>query len=110
MTIVQRGNELYALTDDIQVSAFLSCGWVKYNPSAVKENVKEDVKAEPEAEPVSEPEVEPEAAAEVKDDGLDGMSLKELRAIAKEKGINSFQKGADVLREEIRSYDSGDNN
>ena len=108
MTIVQRGNELYALTDDIQVSAFLSCGWVLYTPPAVKENVKEDVKAEPEVETVSEPETE--AAAEVKDDGLDGMSLKELRAIAKEKGINSFQKGADVLREEIRSYDSGDNN
>lgn len=87
MTIVQRGNELYALTDDIQVSAFLSCGWVKYDPSAVKEVVKEDT-------------VEPETE-EVKDE-LDGMSLKELRAIAKEKGINSFQKNAETLREEIR--------
>lgn len=98
MTIVQKGNQLYALTDDIQVSAFLSRGWVKYDPSVKKEVVKEDtVKAKPEDETKVEPETE-----EVKDDGLDGMNLKELRAIAKEKGINSFQKNAETLREEIR--------
>lgn len=98
MTIVQRGNELYALTDDIQVSAFLSRGWVKYDPSVNKEVVKEDkVKEKVEAVAETEPETE-----EVKDDGLDGMNLKELRAIAKEKGINCFQKNAETLREEIR--------
>ena len=96
MTIVQKGNQLYALTDDIQVSAFLSCGWVKYDPSVKKEVVKEDtVKAKPEDETKVEPETEVT-------DELDGMSLKELRAIAKEKGINSFQKNAETLREEIR--------
>ena len=94
MTIVQKGNQLYALTDDIQVSAFLSCGWVKYDPSVKKEVVKED-KVEEKVETESE-------TVEVKDDGLDGMNLKELRAIAKEKGINSFQKNAETLREEIR--------
>ena len=98
MTIVQRGNELYALTDDIQVSAFLSRGWVKYDPSVNKEVVKED-KVEEKVEAVAETEPETE---EVKDDGLDGMNLKELRAIAKEKGINCFQKNAETLREEIR--------
>ena len=98
MTIVQKGNQLYALTDDIQVSAFLSCGWVKYDPSVKKEVVKED-KVEEKVETVAE--TEPETV-EVKDDGLDGMNLKELRAIAKEKGINSFQKNAETLREEIR--------
>ena len=98
MTIVQRGNELYALTDDIQVSAFLSRGWVKYDPSVKKEVVKED-KVEEKVEAVAEAEPETE---EVKDDGLDGMNLKELRAIAKEKGINCFQKNAETLREEIR--------
>lgn len=98
MTIVQRGNELYALTDDIQVSAFLSCGWVKYDPSVKKEVVKED-KVEEKVEAVVETESETE---EVKEDGLDGMNLKELRAIAKEKGINCFQKNAETLREEIR--------
>lgn len=98
MTIVQRGNELYALTDDIQVSAFLSRGWVKYDPSVKKEVVKED-KVEDKVEAVAETEPETE---EVKDDGLDGMNLKELRAIAKEKGINCFQKNAETLREEIR--------
>ena len=98
MTIVQRGNELYALTDDIQVSAFLSRGWVVFNPSVQKEVVKED-KVEEKVEAVAE--TEPEAV-EVKDDGLDGMNLKELRAIAKEKGINCFQKNAETLREEIR--------
>lgn len=98
MTIVQRGNELYALTDDIQVSAFLSRGWVKYDPSVKKEVVKED-KVEEKVEAVAETEPETE---EVKDDGLDGMNLKELRAIAKEKGINCFQKNAETLREEIR--------
>lgn len=92
VTIVQRGNELYALTDEIQISAFLSHGWVKYNPSVSKEVVKED--KEVKAEKVE--------AEEVKEDGLDGMSLKELRAIAKQKGINSFQKNAETLREEIR--------
>lgn len=96
MTIVQKGNQLYALTDDIQVSAFLSCGWVKYDPSVKKEVVKEDtVKAKPEDETKVEPETEVT-------DELDGMSLKELRAIAKAKGINSFQKNAETLREEIR--------
>ena len=89
MTIVQKGNQLYALTDDIQVSAFLSCGWVKYDPSVKKEVVKEE-----KVEAVAETE-------EVKDE-LDGMNLKELRAIAKAKGINSFQKNAETLREEIR--------
>ena len=98
MTIVQRGNELYALTDDIQVSAFLSRGWVKYDPSVKKEVVKED-KVEEKVEAVVETESETE---EVKEDGLDGMNLKELRAIAKEKGINCFQKNAETLREEIR--------
>lgn len=98
MTIVQRGNELYALTDDIQVSAFLSRGWVKYDPSVKKEVVKED-KVEEKVEAVAETEPETE---EVKEDGLDGMNLKELRAIAKEKGINCFQKNAETLREEIR--------
>ena len=102
MTIVQRGNELYALTDDIQVSAFLSRGWVKYDPSVKKEVVKEDKveeKVEEKVEAVVETESETE---EVKEDGLDGMNLKELRAIAKEKGINCFQKNAETLREEIR--------
>ena len=93
MTIVQKGNQLYALTDDIQVSAFLSCGWVKYDPSVKKEVVKED-KVEEKVETESE-------TVEVKDE-LDGMNLKELRAIAKAKGINSFQKNAETLREEIR--------
>ena len=97
MTIVQKGNQLYALTDDIQVSAFLSCGWVKYDPSVKKEVVKED-KVEEKVEAVAEAEPETE---EVKDE-LDGMNLKELRAIAKAKGINSFQKNAETLREEIR--------
>lgn len=102
VTIVQRGNELYALTDDIQVSAFLSRGWVKYDPSMKKEVVKAD-KVEEKAEEaiVAKPETETETE-EVKDDGLDGMNLKELRAIAKEKGINCFQKNAETLREEIR--------
>ena len=46
--------------------------------------------------------VEPEKQEEVTDD-LDSKSLKELRAIAKEKGINCFQKNAEKLREEIRN-------
>ena len=87
MTIVKRGNELYALTDDIMVSAFLANGWEKYTPAHAK------------VEPKVKPEVEKQE--EVTDD-LDSKSLKELRAIAKEKGINSFQKNAETLREEIR--------
>ena len=87
MTIVKRGNELYALTDDIMVSAFLANGWEKYTPAPAK------------VEPETKPEVEKQE--EVTDD-LDSKSLKELRAIAKEKGINSFQKNAETLREEIR--------
>lgn len=84
MVIVKRGNELYALTDDIMVSAFLANGWEKYSPTA--SGVKEPKE---------------EMQEEVTDD-LDSKSLKELRAIAKEKGINSFHKNAETLREEIR--------
>jgi CO dehydrogenase/acetyl-CoA synthase beta subunit len=92
VTIVKRGNELYALTDDIMVSAFLANGWERYTPtpSGVKEPVVE-TKVE-----------EPKEQSEVTDD-LDSKSLKELRAIAKEKGINSFHKNAETLREEIRN-------
>jgi len=86
VTIVKRGNELYALTDDIMVSAFLANGWEKYTPTP------SEVKEEPKAE----------EQREVTDD-LDSKSLKELRSIAKEKGINSFQKSAETLREEIRN-------
>lgn len=95
MTIVKRGNELYALTDDIMVSAFLANGWEKYTPipSKVEENPTETKVEET---------VEPEKQEEVTDD-LDSKSLKELRAIAKEKGINCFQKNAEKLREEIRN-------
>jgi len=91
VTIVKRGNELYALTDDIMVSAFLANGWERYvpTPSGVKEEPK-----------VEEPKVETQS--EITDD-LDSKSLKELRAIAKEKGINSFHKNAETLREEIRN-------
>lgn len=94
MTIVKRGNELYALTDDIMVSAFLANGWERFvpTPSEVKEEPKVETKVE-------EPKVDEQS--EVTDD-LDSKSLKELRAIAKEKGINSFQKNAETLREEIR--------
>ena len=94
VTIVKRGNELYALTDDIMVSAFLANGWERYvsTPSVVKEEPKVETKVE-------EPKADEQS--EVTDD-LDSMSLKELRAIAKEKGINSFQKNAETLREEIR--------
>lgn len=93
MTIVKRGNELYALTDDIMVSAFLANGWEKYTPipSKVEEKPTETKES-----------VEPEKQEEVTDD-LDSKSLKELRAIAKEKGINYFQKNAEKLREEIRN-------
>ena len=47
VTIVKRGNELYALTDDIMVSAFLANGWEKYvpTPSGVKEEPKADRKS-----------------------------------------------------------------
>ena len=95
VTIVKRGNELYALTDDIMVSAFLANGWERYvpTPSWVKEEPKVETKVE-------EPKVEEQS--EVTDD-LDSKSLKELRAIAKEKGINSFHKNAETLREEIRN-------
>lgn len=93
MTIVKRGNELYALTDDIMVSAFLANGWEKYTP----------IPSKVEEKPVETKEtVEPEKQEEVTDD-LDSKSLKELRAIAKEKGINCFQKNAEKLREEIRN-------
>ena len=94
MTIVKRGNELYALTDDIMVSAFLANGWEKYTPIPSK------VEEKP-AETKVEESVEPEKQEEVTDD-LDSKSLKELRAIAKEKGINCFQKNSEKLREEIR--------
>lgn len=95
VTIVKRGNELYALTDDIMVSAFLANGWERYvpTPSGVKEEPKVETKVE-------EPKFEEQS--EVTDD-LDSKSLKELRAIAKEKGINSFHKNAETLREEIRN-------
>lgn len=95
MTIVKRGNELYALTDDIMVSAFLANGWEKYTPIPSK------VEEKPTETKVEET-VEPEKQEEVTDD-LDSKSLKELRAIAKEKGINCFQKNAEKLREEIRN-------
>lgn len=95
MTIVKRGNELYALTDDIMVSAFLANGWEKYTPIPSK------VEEKPTETKVEET-VEPEKQEEVTDD-LDRKSLKELRAIAKEKGINCFQKNAEKLREEIRN-------
>lgn len=91
MTIVKRGNELYALTDDIMVSAFLANGWEKYTP----------IPSKVEEKPTVEETVEPEKQKEVTDD-LDSKSLKELRAIAKEKGINCFQKNSEKLREEIR--------
>lgn len=93
MTIVKRGNELYALTDDIMVSAFLANGWEKYTP----------IPSKVEGKPAETKEsVEPEKQEEVTDD-LDSKSLKELRAIAKEKGINCFQKNSEKLREEIRN-------
>lgn len=97
VTIVKRGNELYALTDDIMVSAFLANGWERYvpTPSGVKEEPKVETTVE-------EPKEEPKVQSEITDD-LDSKSLKELRAIAKEKGINSFHKNAETLREEIRN-------
>ena len=99
MTIVQRGKELYALNDDIQVAAFLSRGWSIYRPTVVEEKKAVDETVDKVVdEPVDKPEI---VKSDV--DELENKSIKELRAIAKEKGINSFGKNAETLREEIRN-------
>lgn len=93
MVVVRKGNKTFVLSDSNQAAAFVNSGWEIVLPTveAGKEIAKEEV-VEKEIDEVVE-----------KDDGLDDMSLSQLRKLAKEKGINSFQMSAAKLREELRN-------
>lgn len=94
MVVVRKGNKTFVLSDSNQAAAFVNSGWEIVLPTveAGKEIAKIEEVVEKEIEEVVE-----------KDDGLDDMSLSQLRKLAKEKGINSFQMSAAKLREELRN-------